>query len=175
MNPINPTSLIIVTLLLAMVTDLRSQRIPNLLTFPAILTALILHTAMNGVDGFFFSFLGTATGIGVLLAPYLLGGMGAGDTKLMGAVGAAVGFKGVFLAFLFTALFGGIYAFGLIVVKRKLFKGFFKQNLMKIQLFLMTRQYIPDRKKTSTPRLCYGIAIAAGSFTYIFLNLSGYV
>jgi len=101
-------------LIVASVNDLRFQKIPNLLTYPAMVVALVYHFVMNGLDGLLFSAGGLALGIAVFILPYLMGGMGAGDAKLMGTVGAILGARGVFIAFLFTAIIGGVYA--LIVV-----------------------------------------------------------
>ncbi len=53
---------------------------------------------------------GLFLGVAFLLPVYLIGGMGAGDVKLMGAVGSILGPQGVFIAFLYSAIAGGLYA-----------------------------------------------------------------
>ena len=139
--------------------------------------AFFYHGAFSGGNGLLFSFIGIAVGIGLLFLPYLMGGMGAGDAKLVGAVGGMIGAKGVFCAFLCTAFVGGIYAMMLILVRRDYFNGFFKKQLTTLWTFILTRKYIPDpnqRGKKKRPRLCYGLAIALGTGLYIFLNQSGY-
>ena len=90
--------------------DLATQKIPNKLTFPVITIALSFHTATAGFEGLLFSLGGIVVGIALLIVPYLMGGMGAGDAKLMGAVGAIIGAKSVFFTFLFSAIAGGVYA-----------------------------------------------------------------
>ncbi len=60
MNPLFTLFLILI-LLIAMVSDIRSQKIPNRLTYPAMLVALIYHTVINGGDGLLFS----AEGLGL--------------------------------------------------------------------------------------------------------------
>ena len=167
---------LVLILMAAAVTDLRDQRIPNLLTLPSILAALIYYTILSGTSGLFFSLCGLAAGIGVLIIPYLLGGMGAGDAKLMGAVGAFVGAQGVFISFLLTAVAGGIYALLLLIVRRRHFKGFFRSKLEALKTSILTRQYIPDAMPEKEPRLrlCYGLAIALGSIAYIGLDLTGF-
>ena len=167
---------LVLILTAAAVIDLRAQRIPNLLTLPSILAALIYHTIFRGSGGLFFSLCGLAAGIGVLIIPYLLGGMGAGDAKLMGAVGAFVGARGVFIAFLFAAVAGGLYALLLMLFKRRHFSGFLKSKLETLKICIFTRQYMPDAipEKKTRPRLCYGLAIALGSITYMALDLTGY-
>lgn len=156
--------------------DLRTQRIPNILTLPSILVALVYYAVSNGTSGLLFSLAGLASGIGLLILPYLMGGMGAGDAKLMGAVGAFVGAQGVFISFLLTAVAGGIYALLLLVTKRRHFNGFLRSKLETLKTFILIRQYIPDAipEKKHRPRLCYGLAIALGSITYIALDLTGY-
>jgi prepilin peptidase CpaA len=163
-------------LIAAAVTDLRAQRIPNLLTMPSILAALIYYTVLNGTSGLIFSICGLAAGIGLLILPYLMGGMGAGDAKLMGVVGAFVGAHGVFISFLLTAVAGGFYALLLLVAKRRHFNGFLRSKLKTLKTYILIRQYIPDAimEKKRRPRLCYGLAIALGSITYMVLDLTGY-
>lgn len=165
-----------IILLIASFTDFRTQKIPNLLTFTGTFIAISYHLFSGGLQGFLFSFLGVVIGIAVLIVPYAMGGMGAGDVKLMGTVGSFLGAKGAFFSFLFTALFGGIYAFIIILVFRKIFQGYFKQLFNTILNLFLTRKYSPgpliENKKK--PRLCYGIAIALGTFTYIGLHISGY-
>ena len=70
-------------LIISAATDLRSQKIPNMVTLPAALAALAYHTKINGLEGFLFSATGLAAGIALLILPYLMGGMGAGDAKLL--------------------------------------------------------------------------------------------
>ena len=60
-----------------------------------------------------------------MIIPYFLGKMGAGDAKLLGAVGSIIGAKGVFISFLFSALTGGIYGLLIIILINSKFKGFF--------------------------------------------------
>jgi prepilin peptidase CpaA len=102
--------------------------------------------------------------------------MGAGDAKLMGAVGGMIGAKGVFFAFLCTAIVGGVYALVLILIHRPHFSGFLKKQMTTLWTFILTKKYIPDpiQAGQNRPRLCYGLAIALGTGLYIFLNQSGY-
>jgi prepilin peptidase CpaA len=168
--------LLLSTLSISAIVDFRSQKIPNLITFPSVVIALLYHFFTNGSDGVIFGTLGLATGIGLLIIPYSLGIMGAGDAKLMGAVGAILGSKSVFDAFLLTALVGGMYAFIIILFNKKQFKGFFRNLFITLKLFFLTRKFIPDpvEENNRKPRLCYGLAIALGTFIYMGLDLSGH-
>ncbi len=171
-----PVLYLSVLLVFASITDFRYQKIPNYLTLPTILCAMIYHFLFGGVQGVLFSLLGLLTGFAVLILPYAMGGMGAGDVKLMAAVGSFLGAEGAFISFLLTALFGGVYALLVILYFRKIFKGVFKQFFNTLLAFALTKKYMPDPliKDKNKPRLCYGIAIALGTFTYIGLNLSRY-
>ena len=175
-----PEYLLILLLLsilsISAIIDFRKQKIPNLITFPTVIIAILYHFLLHGVDGLIFGALGLATGIGLLIIPYILGVSGAGDAKLMGAVGAVLGSKSVFIAFLITALVGGIYAIILILLNKKQFKGFIKKQFITLQLFILTRKFIPDpvEENNKKPKLCYGVAIALGTFIYMGLDLSGH-
>lgn len=76
------------TLGIAVVTDWREHKIYNKLLVPAFFLALLLHTFQGGLSGLTSSLLGAATGFALLLLPYLMGGMGAGDVKLLAVIGA---------------------------------------------------------------------------------------
>jgi prepilin peptidase CpaA len=164
-------------LIFAAAIDLRLQKIPNYITFPSMVISIVYNTIYYGQTGFFLSTGGLLCGIALLIVPYLMGGMGAGDAKLMGAVGSAIGLKGVFVAFLFTAIIGGIYSLILIMIRRDHFQGFFSKIGTVVLNFLLFRKYIPEPAKIESknkPHLCYGLAIALGTGLYIALNLSGY-
>lgn len=160
----------------ASVIDFREQRIPNLLTLPTAAGFVIYHFISGGLEGGLSSLAGLVAGTGLLLIPYAMGGMGAGDVKLMGAVGSALGAKGVFLSFLLTALFGGVYSVVIIAIHRKIFKGFYKRLAHTGLAFFLTKKYDSDPliEHENKPRLCYGIAIALGTMTYIGLVEAGY-
>ena len=160
-----PFSFLTVVLFIAAVMDIRVHKIPNWLTLPTILIALAGHTWSGGWQGFLFSIQGMALGLAILIVPYVIGGMGAGDAKLLGAVGGILGPGGVFTAFLFTAVVGGIYALALLTVR-----GYFTQALRQVagfvKTFLLTGTLVfpavPKRRRGL--ELYYGFAIALGTF-----------
>jgi prepilin peptidase CpaA len=102
--------ILVAVLLTAVVTDIRSYRIPNWLTVPAMACGLALHVVRHGQQGLLFSLEGLAVGLGLFLVFYATGGMGAGDVKLMAAVGSFLGPLGVLYAGVMTMLLGGLYA-----------------------------------------------------------------
>ena len=93
-------------LIAAAIYDFRYQKIPNVLTFPTMIIALAYFGVTRGLEGFLFSAGGLGLGIAILIIPYLMGGMGAGDVKLLGAAGAVLGPLGIFNAFVLTAFIG---------------------------------------------------------------------
>jgi prepilin peptidase CpaA len=170
--------IIFLTLLLATAAtvDLGSQKIPNIVTYPSMVIALTYSAVIKGVEGLLFSAGGIAAGIALLLIPYLMGGMGAGDAKLMGAIGGFIGAKAVFYAFLIIAAVGGVYALIIVVIYRSNFSGFFRKQFDTLVSFILIQKYIPDIEESekSRPKLCYGLAIALGTGIYIFLDTTGY-
>lgn len=150
-------------LTLSVITDIKWKKIPNALTFPVMIIGLTIHGFNSGVSGLIYSIEGLFLGMALLIVFYLLGMMGAGDVKLMGAVGSILGPEGVFKAFLFTAIAGGIYAVIMLAYHGQL-TGFMKRFSLSAKLSLMNRvpALLPNENKDS-PILCYGIAIAIGT------------
>ncbi|NND98339.1 MAG: prepilin peptidase [Pirellulaceae bacterium] len=86
-----PIGVALVLCMLAGITDIRSLRIYNWLTVPALLSGMIFQFAMHGAAGLTDSLAGVLISFAVLLVPFMIGAMGAGDVKLMSALGAWVG------------------------------------------------------------------------------------
>ena len=105
-------------LVAAVATDLTNHRIPNLLLLPALSLALILHTMNGGIDGLITAAGGFTLGIAMLLPVYALGGMGAGDVKLLGVVGCILGPWGAVVAGMATMMAGAIFGTTVIVWQR---------------------------------------------------------
>jgi prepilin peptidase CpaA len=114
------TCALLLVLGLASLTDLRQRRIPNALTLPTIGLGLLLHLALFGLDGLRESAQGAGLGFVMLFGLFALGWMGAGDVKLMAAVGALQGVEFVFYAALWGAVFGGVFALTGLLRSRRL-------------------------------------------------------
>ncbi len=95
---------------LAALTDLRMRRIPNYLTVPAALSGLIYHTLAPTGWGLWVSLAGFGVGFALLLLPWLAGGGGMGDVKLLAALGAWLGAECLLIAFAVSALIAGAIA-----------------------------------------------------------------
>jgi len=160
-----PVALLVCALAAAALWDWKYRKIPNLITFPLAIASLGYHGATRGMPGLLFSLGGLALGIAVLILFYLQGGMGAGDVKLMGAVGSALGPLGVLNAFLLAALAGGLYAVILLAAFRRQRPLLISRSWYRVRALLANGMLAagPAEKDTDMPRLCYGIAIAVGT------------
>lgn len=155
--------------------DVLYRRIPNWLTCPAMLLALLVHGLTGGGAGLAHAIMGLAAGMALLMPFYLLKGMGAGDVKLMGVVGAFLGPTRVLHAFLWTGLSGGLYALILLAFRPHQLVIFLKNclgicvlvgkyflyglNAARIHWILLK-----DKAKEREPvKVCYGVAIALGT------------
>src|SRR4029079_12666372 len=81
-------------------------------TFSTMGFTLVAHAWLSGLHGATFSLAGLGTGLGIFLILYVTGSIGAGDVKLMAAVGALVGPYGALISGLLAILVGGVYALG---------------------------------------------------------------
>lgn len=100
--------------------DLRTRRVPNPLT--VVLAAAGIALAATGTSGLTIgdSMVGFALGFALMLPGHLLGATGAGDVKLMAAIGALVGPGRVAATFLDTAIAGGVIALVVALKRRRL-------------------------------------------------------
>jgi prepilin peptidase CpaA len=150
MNLINTDILLFLSTLLtiAVINDIRYRKIPNLLTYPAMIIAIAYNSWLTGFAGFLFSIEGIGLGISLLIIFHFMGGMGAGDVKLMGAIGGFVGPKIVFAAFLFTAIIGGIHALVVLTLKGHA-KETIKRYLLMLKTLLLTKKitYLSSSKE----------------------------
>ena len=87
--------------------DLKTRRIPNFLTLGGVLGGLGFQLGYHGLPGLLDGLAGLGLGFGLLLGPYLLGGLGAGDVKASAALGAWLGLWRAFALFIYTGLWGG--------------------------------------------------------------------
>jgi prepilin peptidase CpaA len=156
-----------VLLATAMCTDIRSSRIPNWLTFSAMGFACVVHAWFGGVQGAAFSLSGLGAGLGLFIILYVSGSIGAGDVKLMAAVGAIIGPYGALISGVLAILVGGLYAlcamwyqWGLIETGRKLISA------AQGALLIGGNAWIHE---LALPfRLRYGLAVAGGTLLFQF-------
>lgn len=115
-----PGIVVLVAVVIAAATDLWTWRVHNLLTIPLLLTGVIYHGVVDGGVGLGSSLFGVLFAFGALILPYLAGGMGAGDVKLLAGIGAWVGMPGTLHVFIASSLAAGLYSLVLVVLRGKL-------------------------------------------------------
>ena len=109
--------ILFIALAAAAFIDLRTGKIPNWITLPTTATGLVFHTVMNGANGLAYSANGLATGFALLILLYAMGGLGAGDVKLVAAAGSFLGPSAIISAVWAAALVTGFYAVGLLIIR----------------------------------------------------------
>jgi prepilin peptidase CpaA len=108
--------MLVIFLVAAVICDFNDRRIPNAITLFAAATGVLGHLYLSGSHGVGFALQGAALGLMLLLPFYLLGGMGAGDVKMMGAIGAFIGPQAAALATGVALICGGLMAVGLLLI-----------------------------------------------------------
>jgi prepilin peptidase CpaA len=129
-----PAVVLLAAAMVAAATDVWKYKIHNALTLPLLLTGLIFHAVSGGAQAFSASLLGALFGFTILLVFYIMGGMGAGDVKLMAAVGAWLGMPLTFYVFIASSLAAGLYAVILLVVGQNFWETWVNFQLLWIRL-----------------------------------------
>jgi prepilin peptidase CpaA len=157
-------------LIVAAIIDGWKLKVPNWITFPFIISGWIFSTLYFGWEGFGWSIVGTCVGLLLLLPAYAIGGMGAGDVKLLAGVGAWIWGTDTFYAFCLSAIFGGAIALIMVFCKKD-----WQQHSRQFWAILHEVWIIRDPnqlatiaagRKSSMMLLPYGIPIAIGTITY---------
>lgn len=148
----------------ACLTDLRTRRIPNVLTLGAAGAAMVFHAANGGGSGLLFAALGWGLGLLLFLPLFALRGIGGGDVKLLAGLGAWLGSSMVLWVAAFAAIAGGVFA--LIVSARH---GYTRRAFSNVWGLLsywrvmgVTTHPGLTLDATTAPRLPYAVPMAAG-------------
>ncbi len=113
-----PVWLLSGVLVVAAVIDGWKLKVPNWITLPLVVGGWVYSTYAFGWEGLAWSVLGTLVGLGLLLPAYAIGGMGAGDVKLLAGVGAWVWATDTLYAFCVSAIVGGVIAVAMVLWRR---------------------------------------------------------
>jgi prepilin peptidase CpaA len=115
-----PVVVVVVAVLVMAVTDLWQFRVHNVLTLPLLFSGLIYQGVTGGSAGFVNGLLGALFGFSALIVFCIMGGIGAGDVKLLAGVGAWLGLPLTFYVFIASSLAAGIYSMILLLRSRRL-------------------------------------------------------
>ena len=182
--PAPGTEAVLLTLVIgAAVYDVRYRRIPNWLTVSGVVVGLLLNAFLYhapggwfGFQGLIFSIKGLGVAFGLYLVLYALRAMGAGDVKLMAAVGSITGWENWFGIFVVTAIVGGLMSMVLVVLRGRLKKTLFNVSFILSEMTSGRPAYLKneelDVKSNKSLGLPHGFVIAVG--TIIFLGLSAH-
>jgi len=169
----NPNQIVAVgVVLVAVVWDLRTRRIPNVLTFGATVAALAVHWYFGGLDGAGRTVGGWAVGCAFFFPFFALGRMSAGDVKLLGAVGAWLGPMAAVWVALFTSIAGGVMGLILAAYAGYLRRAF--ENLWCLVMYWRIEgpRPVPELTLSSHkgPRLAYAVPVLAGLILTFWLK-----
>lgn len=159
-----PVILLLGLLGIAVESDLRSHRIPNLLVVLGLALGLAGQAYTGGISGFGDGALGLLIGFGVFLPLYALGGMAAGDVKLMAMVGSFLTPFDALWAALFSLIAGGLCGFLIVLVRGQLPMTFSRYWLM-----LRARAYFaPAADEVAGKPFPYSVAILLGTLASLY-------
>jgi prepilin peptidase CpaA len=164
-------------------TDLRKFRIYNKLTIPLLVLGLVYHGLVGGFPGLFSSFEGSLLGFAILLLPFLMGGMGAGDVQLMAAIGAWLGPRMTFYVFISSSFAAGLYAITLLALNQNYTETWTNFRLIWLKLGAITRHLgsddrvevelsRPDRRRRVIP---FAAMVCIGLMTLLIMMWRGFV
>jgi prepilin peptidase CpaA len=156
----------------ACVTDIRSTRIPNVLTFGAAGAGLLFQTFAPGGAGFASALAGWLVGAAIFFIPFALRGIGAGDIKLMAALGTWIGPAAIFWTGLYAGAVGAVLALAV-----ALSRGYLRTALSNVWLLLCHWSVVGVRplpelslETSRGPRLAFAVPIFVGLMVTVWLQ-----
>lgn len=151
-----------VVLFIPLYYDIKYGIIPNCFILSLFLSGLIINIYLNGAAGIFITIGGFSLGLLIFLVPFLLGGLGAGDVKLVAAIGALKGAYFILWDSFFIAVIGGVISLFVLIKENKL--GKVMKLFNKLIYLIPLDDLVKQDEAESFP---YGLAIVFG--TWVFL------
>ena len=149
-------------------TDTLKTKIPNLASLVLTISGFGYHFVTAGPTGLMVALMGLSAGFFLLIAPHLLGGVGAGDVKALAALGALLGSAAIFQVFLYTCMAGGILAIFHYVLERNLLQKITAwKNALLVTLSLRKMGHMLPANTEEKLRFPYAAAIAFGYFSFV--------
>ena len=165
--------LLVALVTVAAITDLRSRKIPNWLTFSGFISGLAMNMflAEKFLEGLLFSLAGFGVAFLVNLVLYAIRARGAGDVKLMAAMGSIVGMRIWFGSFVVSAVTGGVASIVFSLLRKRLGTtlwnvGFILSEMKQGRPAYLGKEEL-DVKSDKGLRLAAGAVIAASTFIYL--------
>lgn len=160
--------------IVAAITDVRERRIPNRITYPAMVAGLAIQTASAGWHGLMGGLEGGLLFGGVFLMFYLIRAMGAGDVKLAAALGCILGPTGSWQVLFATALAGGLMAIVVMVASGRVLQTL-RSTLSVVGFHAvhgLRAHPVANLDNPGALRMPYGLAFAAGTLYWtIFMQV----
>lgn len=151
------------TLSICLVTDLKNRKIHNAVLLPALMAAILNNLWKDGLMGLKTTGFGFILGFLILLIPFILGGMGAGDVKLLATIGAIKGPHFVIYTAIWMGLVGGAIAFILLIYKKQLLRTLKDIGSSFWIMFVSGFKVISFHFKVENNMFPYGLAITMGA------------
>jgi prepilin peptidase CpaA len=158
----------------AAVIDGWMLKVPNWLTFPMIASGWIYSVTTGGWAGLGYSLLGTIVGFGLLFFLYAIGGMGAGDVKLLAGIGAWVHAEHTLYIFAATAIVGAIMAVIMVGWSGNWIKHYIQFHQILGDIFrIRNSDVLFEQAAERKPRMLllpYGIPMTVAALGYFFVQ-----
>jgi len=164
-------ALVAILVIMAGIWDWRTRRIPNWLTLSSVILGIGLNAFLYQTAGVWLSLKGLGLALLIYFPLFLLRGMGAGDVKLMAALGAIVGWQNWLGILIVTSILGGIAALVVVILKGRFWKTL--ENIWFIGLSIRKREapYASnpqlDVRSDQAMRLPHGVVIAFGTVAFL--------
>lgn len=168
-------SIISVLLLFALISDLRTYKIKNSITYSFMLVGLTVNLARGGLEGLMFSLQGIILPVACLFILYVMKVVGAGDVKLLSSVGAVMGAGFALYATICSFICGGFIASGIILTRHNGAERF-KYLIKYVKSCFLTMellQYTDFKDIRGSGKFHFSIAIASGTAAVIILSELG--
>lgn len=167
------SALLLALALTAAAFDIRYRRIPNWLVVTGATAAFAIHIWLSGFNGFKTAAAGLGVAFLVYLPLFVLRAMGAGDVKLMAAIGAVIGPMNWIFLFVFTALLGGVAALVLVLAKGRLGETLRNVGVILSELAHFRapheKDVALDVRHANAITLPHGVVIAAACLLFLYL------
>lgn len=162
--------LLILILTICVITDLRERKIYNAVIFPGMAAVLVIRPLTEGLSGAGSALAGFAVGLSLLLIPYFLGGMGAGDVKLLALIGSFKGTAFVLAAAAYMAFIGAVIAVLILLFRKRIREWLHWVAYSMYSLLHGVKLPFIIAGESMSATYPYGVAIAGGTLLAFWMK-----